>query len=360
VTGDPILVLAWLALAHLAADFLVQTETVATEKFGHGRRAWQALATHVVGVAVCLAPVVLAFGGTGLAFLVLVSVAHGVIDRTKIVWTRRVEARALRRAHRDHETEPVDAASSLGAGWTPMPGVLFVLDQLAHAIVIGTAWAVLLANAPLAREFADVVGRTTNAWDPVLVHRVVLSGVVMADLLIVNIRAGLLFVATLVHPRGTAVGADAAAEDGRGADRAVPDRAVADRAVPDPAVPSPNATPAATAYTVRIGPLVVDAESKPAPAAPAAGTGVAHPHRPVAPPAQVGAAVGVLERLIVVALVLAGATAAIGFVIAAKTLARFKQLDDRDFAEYYLLGTLASVTVALVSGLVAAAALSGA
>jgi hypothetical protein len=52
-----------------------------------------------------------------------------------------------------------------------------------------------------------------------------------------------------------------------------------------------------------------------------------------------------------------GSTAAVGFVVAAKTLARFKQLDDRDFAEYYLLGTLASVAVAIGSGLVAAAAL---
>ncbi len=65
-----------------------------------------------------------------------------------------------------------------------------------------------------------------------------------------------------------------------------------------------------------------------------------------------------LERLLIVALVLTNATAAVGFVIAAKTLARFKQLDDRQFAEYYLLGTLASVAVAVGSGLVAVAALA--
>ena len=50
---------------------------------------------------------------------------------------------------------------------------------------------------------------------------------------------------------------------------------------------------------------------------------------------------------------LTGAEAAVGFVIAAKTIARFKQLDDRGFAEYYLLGTLASVAVAISSSLVA-------
>jgi hypothetical protein len=58
-----------------------------------------------------------------------------------------------------------------------------------------------------------------------------------------------------------------------------------------------------------------------------------------------------------VTFVLAGAEAAIGLVIAAKTLARFKQLDDRDFAEYYLLGTLASVAIASISAFAAAAAL---
>ena len=65
-----------------------------------------------------------------------------------------------------------------------------------------------------------------------------------------------------------------------------------------------------------------------------------------------------MNHFLIVAFVLTNATAAIGFVVAAKTLARFKQLDDRRFAEYYLLGTLASVSVALASGLVAAAALA--
>ena len=38
-------------------------------------------------------------------------------------------------------------------------------------------------------------------------------------------------------------------------------------------------------------------------------------------------------------------------------IARFRLLDDRDFAEYYLLGTLASVSVAIVTALAARAAL---
>jgi hypothetical protein len=75
------------------------------------------------------------------------------------------------------------------------------------------------------------------------------------------------------------------------------------------------------------------------------------------PPDRVGEAIGVLERILVVTFVLTAAEAAIGLVIAAKTIARFRQLDDRDFAEYYLLGTLASVSVALISAVIAAAAL---
>ena len=102
------------------------------------------------------------------------------------------------------------------------------------------------------------------------------------------------------------------------------------RAVPDPAAPLPGG-----------------AAAVPAPAS----------HAPPAPPGRVGEAIGILERLLIVTFVLVGAEAAIGLVIAAKTLARFKQLDDRDFAEYYLLGTLASVAVAAISAFVAVAAL---
>ncbi|MBA2382863.1 MAG: hypothetical protein H0V73_12200 [Chloroflexi bacterium] len=73
--------------------------------------------------------------------------------------------------------------------------------------------------------------------------------------------------------------------------------------------------------------------------------------------ARVGSTIGILERLLIVVFVLTGTDVAIGFVVAAKTLARFRLLDDRDFAEYYLLGTLASVAVAIVTALVGRAAL---
>ena len=64
---------------------------------------------------------------------------------------------------------------------------------------------------------------------------------------------------------------------------------------------------------------------------------------------KAGAYIGFLERVIVVALVLLNAPTAIGFVLTAKSVARFKQLEDQSFAERYLVGTLLSVGIALVA-----------
>jgi hypothetical protein len=65
-----------------------------------------------------------------------------------------------------------------------------------------------------------------------------------------------------------------------------------------------------------------------------------------------GATIGVLERILTIALMSGGPTA-IGLVIAAKTLARHKELDDKPFAERYLIGTMSSVTIAVLSALAA-------
>lgn len=64
-----------------------------------------------------------------------------------------------------------------------------------------------------------------------------------------------------------------------------------------------------------------------------------------------GKYIGYMERLIVIILTIVGAYEAIAFIIAAKSIARFKQLDDRNWAEYFLLGTLSSIFLALVIGL---------
>ena len=123
-------------------------------------------------------------------------------------------------------------------------------------------------------------------------------------------------------------------------------------------MPAPVAMPPATRrWSVRIGPL--DARIEAEPEGPAAGgdAATASGPAPLPPSARVGATIGVLERILIVVFVLTGSEAAIGFVVAAKTLARFRLLDDRDFAEYYLLGTLASVAVAIITALIARMAL---
>ncbi len=68
-------------------------------------------------------------------------------------------------------------------------------------------------------------------------------------------------------------------------------------------------------------------------------------------PLAMGRMIGILERLLALTLVLIGQWGALGLVIAAKSIARFKDLERRRFAEYYLIGTLASMLVAAVSGL---------
>lgn len=64
-----------------------------------------------------------------------------------------------------------------------------------------------------------------------------------------------------------------------------------------------------------------------------------------------GRAIGALERAIALTLVLLGEYSAVGWIIAAKSLARFKALEDREFAEYFLVGTLASFLLALLAGI---------
>lgn len=67
---------------------------------------------------------------------------------------------------------------------------------------------------------------------------------------------------------------------------------------------------------------------------------------------KMGNLIGKLERVIVTILVLLNQYAAIGFVLTAKSIARFKQLEDKNFAEKYLVGTLASLSFALIAAII--------
>jgi hypothetical protein len=64
-----------------------------------------------------------------------------------------------------------------------------------------------------------------------------------------------------------------------------------------------------------------------------------------------GRMIGALERALALTLVLLGEFGAVGWIIAAKSLARFKALEDREFAEYFLIGTLASFLLAVLAGI---------
>lgn len=62
---------------------------------------------------------------------------------------------------------------------------------------------------------------------------------------------------------------------------------------------------------------------------------------------KIGMWIGILEREIILMLGLLGQYGAIGFVLAAKSLARYKQLEKKAFAEKYLVGTLLSALIAI-------------
>ncbi|MGH7638035.1 MAG: hypothetical protein ACREOK_10330, partial [Gemmatimonadaceae bacterium] len=63
-----------------------------------------------------------------------------------------------------------------------------------------------------------------------------------------------------------------------------------------------------------------------------------------------GRLIGDIERLLLAGMVAAGSYAALGFTIAAKGLIRSRDLEKHEFAEYFLIGTLASTMIALVAG----------
>ncbi|ACL70297.1 DUF3307 domain-containing protein [Halothermothrix orenii] len=67
---------------------------------------------------------------------------------------------------------------------------------------------------------------------------------------------------------------------------------------------------------------------------------------------KVGYYIGLVERALIVTLVVFGSISSLALVLTAKSLARFERLRSKDFAEYYLLGTLTSTFIALVGGLI--------
>jgi len=65
-----------------------------------------------------------------------------------------------------------------------------------------------------------------------------------------------------------------------------------------------------------------------------------------------GKLIGTLERTFIYFLILLGQIGAITVIIALKSLARFKELDNKDFAEYFLIGSLLSLLTAAVPAVI--------
>ena len=212
-----ILLIALAILAHLVADFVLQTDAIAEAKAAVDGRAWRGLGIHSAIVAACLLPFVAAYGVRGLAYLVVVAVAHAFIDRAKVVLNRRAvagssptPAPALPGPTPEATSStvlvaPVFAPDAPGdRAWTPVPAVLFLADQAAHFVVLVAA-SVILLGQPMLAAWRDAVHAIAGHLLPVT-HQdaglVVI--VVLLDLAIINIRGGVFLVGTLLAPRGSA------------------------------------------------------------------------------------------------------------------------------------------------------------
>jgi len=62
-----------------------------------------------------------------------------------------------------------------------------------------------------------------------------------------------------------------------------------------------------------------------------------------------GALIGSMERIVMMMLLSVGQWVGLTIVIAAKSIARFKQLEDKKFSEYYLIGTLFSIIFVIIT-----------
>lgn len=314
---DAVLVAAWLVFAHLVADFVLQNDWIAINKATGGRLGWTALGVHGFHVALCLVPAAFAFGIPGLAYLLLVAVSHMAVDRWKVHATRLAEGRgqASARARLEHgETLP---GSGLGAAWTPWPGMLFLADQALHLTIALVGWIVVVQGTIPTRGFVDFVDAVIRTWDPATFHAATLTGVALLSLFLVNTRGAFYFSMAMATPRDVKPVADGA-----------PGESHAPRTVPVATSPAP-----AVAFPGTASPV------------------------PAGAPALIVATVAAMERLLIVVFVLVGMPLGVALVVALDVAGRWRQLEDRAYAEYYLVSTLVSMSVAVGSGFLAAAAL---
>jgi hypothetical protein len=302
VTPDTTLVIAWLVFAHLLADFVLQNDWIAINKGNGTAEGNRALLTHGFHVSLCLVPAVFAFGLPGLAYLVLVAVSHVIVDRWKVRATKHAEAAAQASAFARHERTGELPPSGLGGAWTPWPGMLFLADQALHLTFAIVGWLVLLSTVPLTAQWVDFVNLVLRSFDRATANAVILTAVVLVSVFVVNTRGAYYFALALVSPR---------------------------HLKPTPAADGTVAAPDPRTEVTAV---------------------------PVGAPLRIESTIAAIERLLIVAFVLMGAVFGIAIVVGLRVAGRYRQLEDRGYVEYFLLGTLASVSVAVATALLAQAA----
>ncbi len=71
------------------------------------------------------------------------------------------------------------------------------------------------------------------------------------------------------------------------------------------------------------------------------------------PDDRMGAFIGTLERILTILLVGLNAYSGVGFVVAMKSIARYERVQrEKAFAEYFLAGTMLSILLAMIIGLI--------
>lgn len=65
-----------------------------------------------------------------------------------------------------------------------------------------------------------------------------------------------------------------------------------------------------------------------------------------------GFIIGILERIFIILVIAIGQPSMAGFVLTAKSIARFKKMEDSSFAEYFIIGTFASFIFAIIGGII--------
>jgi len=67
---------------------------------------------------------------------------------------------------------------------------------------------------------------------------------------------------------------------------------------------------------------------------------------------EAGKIIGMLERALTILLIYLNEPAAVAIIFTAKSIIRFEKAKQRPFAEYYLIGTLTSITFSVIIGII--------